>query len=219
MTKREFRWVFLFSLLSILVGFCGGMLAERVTDASAGSQQKTHRSKSHRGGLSSVSDLADELLLRDEQRSEVERIVREATEAMREHEAKSREIGDLAREAMMDVLDADQRAKLEAERDRDRAEWRKRTLDNEVRKWTAILELSEDQAAPFRSKIGAVLDKKHAFYRTRCEKGASPSRDEARAFSEQCRAEKIESLRGVLTPAQFERYRKVESSEGYEGGR
>lgn len=224
MTNREFRWLGTFALLSIGVGLCAGMLAERTlsapAEAAAGSSQRSSFKFGHRGGrLESVSALADELSLDAAQKTEIERIVAEATATMRHLEAENREIESTAREAVFDVLSTEQKAKLEAKQAKDRDEWRKRELEEEVEGFSIVLDLSPEESDAFRAALAAAHKKKDEFFRERCRDGGKPEKEEVRAFFDTWRVEKTEALRRALAPAKFEKYSKVEKCDLFDGGR
>jgi Spy/CpxP family protein refolding chaperone len=212
----------MFALLSIGVGLCAGMLAERLLSAPAepsGPSQRPSFKFGHHGPLRSVSGLADELSLDAAQRTEIERIVKEATDEMRRLESENRETESQAREAVLDVLTPAQREKLDAKQAREREEWRRRELDDEVRRWTVLLDLSLPEAGTLRERLGAVHKKKDEYFRDRCRDGARPSRDEVRAFFGTWRAEKTEAMRGALSPEQWKKYETLEKSDAFDGGK
>lgn len=225
MIHKEFRWLFMFAVLSVGVGLCGGMLAERLLSRPAEASETAPRqsgkfgSPHHRSPLRSVSGLADELSLDDDQRSRVERILSEAAETMRRLEDENRETESKAREAVLDVLTVEQKEKLDRKMERDRDEWRRRELDEEVQGWTAVLDLSDAEAASFRSALAAATKKKDEFFRERCRDGARPEKAEVRAFFDAWRVEKKDALRAALTPEQFAKYEAVEKSDLFDGGR
>lgn len=222
MTNKEFRWLGTFALLSIGVGLCAGMLAERTLSApaeAAGQSQRSSFRFGHRGPLGSVSALADELSLDAEQKAEIERIVAEATDTMRRLESENREIESEAREAVFEVLSPEQKAKLDAKQSKDRDEWRKRELDGEVRGWTTILDLAPPESEALRAALSAAQRKKDEFFRERCRDGSRPAKEEVRAFFDVWRVEKTDAVRRALTPAQFAKYEAVEKSDLLDGGR
>jgi len=219
MLHREMRWLTIFAVLSIGVGLCAGILAERLLSAPAEAAAVPHPPRrGHHDPLRSVSGLAEKLSLDVAQKTEIERIVGEATESMRRLEDENREVESRARDAMLEVLTPEQRSSLESLQKTERDEWRRRELREEKEHWSLVLDLEPARSEALEKALAAVYRTKDAFFRERCRDGARPSLEEVRAFFKTWKVEKTEAIRSALSPAHYAKYEAIERLDD-EGGR
>lgn len=202
-------WITLFALAVFAGGACLGVALDRsvLAQAQAPAPEPWSGWSGNRSGELSVHRFASELGLSDEQDRDLDHILEETHREVGTFSKAMRRTHEQSREAVMKILTAEQKKKLDDLLAAERKARADREQEKSVRLYASLLALNEAQAKTVAEAIAESRQKRRDFF-----SGSSGRTDwsQARDFFRKLREQQNRRIQPALSEDQFKRYTAIQ---------